>query len=77
MELLGKARLSVWPAIDSGYVNITNGVETSYKVEKVKLECLHRNVAEFTGYVDGVPQYGEYVADDLADVGLVVIVSPE
>lgn len=74
-ELLWKARMTVLPTEDDVCVRIVNEVETSYKVEAVRFEFLHPDVAEVIGYVDGVPQYGEYVASSLAEVGPVVVVS--
>ena len=75
MELLWKARMSVLPEEDWVCTHIVNEVETLYKVESIGLDFLHPNVAEVIGYEGGVPQYGEYVASSIADVGPVVIVS--
>ncbi len=76
MELLWKARMGVMPKEGDVCVQSVDGVETSYRVEEVRFEFLHRNVAEVIGYVDGVAQYGEYEPASLASVGPVVIVSP-
>lgn len=75
MDLLWKARMSLLPREDDIVTRIVDGVETAYKVEEVRFEFLHRNVAEFIGYVDGVPQYGEYVPAVIASTGPIVIVS--
>ena len=76
MELLWKARMGVMPREGNVCVRIVNDVSTSYKVEAVHFDFLHRDVAEVIGYVDGVAQYGEYEPASLASVGPVVIVSP-
>ena len=57
-------------------IRIANGVETEYEVRRIRrFEFLHRNAAEVIGYVDGVPQYGDFVPSEMADVGPVVFVS--
>ena len=75
MELLWKARMSILPREDDIVTTIANEVETSYKVEQVKFEFLHSNVAEPTGYDEGVPQYGEFTPSVLTSTGPVIIVS--
>jgi hypothetical protein len=75
MELLWKARMSLLPREDDIVTRIVGDVETVYKVEEVRFEFFHRNVAEVVGYVDGVAQYGEYVPATIASTGPVVIVS--
>ncbi len=75
MELLWKARMSILPRENDNCVRIVDEVETTYKVEKVKFEFLHHNAAEIIGYVEGVPQYGEFVPSLSAFIGPVIIVS--
>lgn len=75
MELLWKARMSLLPREDDILTTIADEVETSYKVEQVKFEFLHRNAADPTGYVEGVPQYGEFEPSVLTSTGPVIVVS--
>jgi len=74
-DLLWQARLGVLPPIDSTCIAIADGVETEYKVEEIRFEFLHRDVAEIIGYVDGVPQFGDFVPSVMTHTGPVVIVS--
>ena len=74
-DLLWKARLSVLPSIGSTCVTIADEVETDYKVEEVRFEFLHRNVAEVIGHDADGPQYGDFVPSMLTHTGPVIIVS--
>jgi len=74
-DLLWTARMSALPATDDTCVRIADGVETEYKVEQVRFEFLHRNAADVIGYVDGVPQYGDFVPSTTTYIGPVVMVS--
>lgn len=76
LELLWKARMSSVPQDNNVCVQISNGVETSYKVERVMFEFLHSDVAEVIGYDEnGMPQHGEFVASPITSTGPVVVVS--
>jgi len=61
MELLWKCKLSMMPQEDDICVQIVNGVETEYKVLGVRWEFVHDSLTQPMGYVNGVPQYGEFV----------------
>jgi hypothetical protein len=75
--LLWKARMGVLPLVGDVVTQIVDGVETEYRVESVKFEFLHRNVAGRTGaFVDGVPQYGAFTPSVFTHAGPIVIVSP-
>ena len=74
-ELLWKARMSLLPREDDILTRILDEVETVYKVERVKFEFLHRNVADPTEYIEGIPQYGEFTPSVLTSTGPVIIVS--
>jgi len=74
--LLWKARMNVLPLEGDVVIQIVDGVETEYKVEGVKFEFLHQNVAGPTGvYVDGVLQFETFTPSEFAYVGPVVTVS--
>ena len=75
MELVSKSRLTMMPQPNHSVFVIVDGAEVEYKVESVRWDLLHANVAEPTGYVLGVPQFDEYVRADIADAGPVVVVS--
>ncbi len=75
MDLLWKARMSHLPKVDDTCVTIAGEVETQYKVESVRIEFLHRNAADVVGYVEGMPQYGEFVPTIGTVQGPCVIVS--
>lgn len=49
------------PQPDDICVQFVNGVETEYKVEGVRWEFVHDSLTTPMGYVDGEPQYGEFV----------------
>ncbi len=60
-ELLWKCKVSMMPQPDDICVQIVNGVETEYKVEEVRWEFVHDSLTTPTSYVDGEPQYGEFI----------------
>ena len=61
MELLWKCKLNMMPQPNDTCVQVANDLETEYKVESVRWEFVHDSVTQPTGYVEGVPQYGEFV----------------
>ncbi|KKM07418.1 hypothetical protein LCGC14_1734080, partial [marine sediment metagenome] len=72
---LWKARMGVLPREDDILTTVADEVETAYKVEEVRFEFLHSNVADPTGYIEGVPQYGLFEPSVFTFTGPVVIVS--
>lgn len=74
-ELLWTARMTELPKNGETCTDIVGEVETPYKVESKRWEFLHEDVGSPIGYIDGVPQYGDFVPSLLTHVGAIVIVS--